>query len=133
MSRTDEIAERLNAFLREHGCTPAELSLEQWKVAPTGRFRFGWTMPVAVDSPPTSFVAIVCPEMIALTTNWLSDDLLTHYLATIEAFVLGRIANPDLSADEAMTFVDGALYEDAPDTLKLMNEVEAQAIDDHLV
>lgn len=133
MSRTDLISERLTAFLRDNACTPAELSLEQWKVAPTGRFRFGWTLPVPVDNERTRFVAIVCPELIALTTNWLPDELLDHYLDTVEAFIVGRTERPDLSVDDAMKFAESAFYEKAPDSLKLMNEVEVQALDDHLL
>ncbi len=133
--RTDAIEERLVALFRtELGNTTVSVDRETWQMLPLPpRFRFGYMPPVPVTKEEDSYVVTFCPELLDAVTAELDDELLDTYLNAVEAFLAGHIMLPEKHSDAVMRHIEDQLFEEAPDALAFMTEVEAQAIDAGIV
>jgi hypothetical protein len=133
--RDAEIAERLErAFRDDFGCAVAVVTAETWQGLPLEpRFRFGYMPPVAITNAGDSFVISVSAELIDRVTGDLDEFLLDQYLTAVEAFVGAHLMDPAESVDETIKRVEDQLYEQAPEALALMSQVEANAIDAGIV
>lgn len=81
-------------------------------------------MPLEEDS--TILLVGFCPEVIAKSTAHLDEEHLEVYLATVEAFLSAYIEDPLADHDKVRHAVEDRLYDDYPDALSLMTEVEAR-------
>jgi hypothetical protein len=112
-------------------CALVTPSREAWQAFNLdGSYRYGWMPPQPVEDDPHLLLVSVCPELIAATTLWLDDDDLDTYLTTVEAFLDAWVAGPASPVDEVYQMVEARLYEDAPDVLVLLSEVEMRALND---
>lgn len=129
--RSDLIAERLERSFREDfQCAVSVVTAETWRGLPLEpRFRFGYMPPVPVTNVGDSFLVSVSAELIDEVTAGLDDELLDVYLTAVETFVGAHLMLPAESTDETVKRVEDDLYERAPESLELMTEVEANAID----
>jgi hypothetical protein len=96
----------------------------------------GWAPPTLLDaSEPTQYRFAFCPELIDETTAWLrgsddhGDDLLPDYLDVVEVFVSGYLCKPGEDPGEVQRYIESYLYEEAPDHLRLLSEVEGKLLD----
>lgn len=134
--RTQIIERRLTRHFRDdlhlRVLTP---DMETWKGLPIDRrHRYGWMHPMPLDDDADGELMVMfCPELIATTTHWLTDELLSEYLTVIECFIDALVANRGEPVEQTSLWVEEHLAEECPAALRLLSEVEVQAIDSGIV
>lgn len=133
--RVEHIEERLTrSFRDDFGCAVAVVQEVTWVDLPVApRFRFGYLPPLPIVSSGRQNLVCLCPELIDRVTAWLDDNTLDVYLTTVEAFVGAHLMSETETSDEVMARVAAELYEQAPEALAMMTDVEATAIDDGII
>lgn len=128
---THRLAEHILVDLRCAAVAPSKQSWVSYDLhAP---YRFGWMPPVQVIDDQPALLVSFCPELVAETTMWLSDEQLDTYLTVIESFIDALVAQFTEPPTEVYTRIQDVLYEKAPEALALVSMVEARALDDGIV
>lgn len=132
MDRQTRAAERLTQNLLAIGARPVVLSRDEWtRISEDGNSRLllGFTSPIELGGV---WCGSFCPEIIAATSEVLSDADFELYLDVIE-FVMNKeavvSAKGTLSAAQRIAAADDAVMAIAPDSLRLISEVELSALD----
>lgn len=134
--RRDLIRNHLAAHLLEgRGCAVVCPSKETVTQFPIDGHLFGWFPPMPLDENSDLQVVSFCPELMAEITDWLTDDQLLVYIATIEALLDGYIdaLQHGTSSDEARERVEAEIFDADPDALALFSEIELRALDAGIV
>lgn len=136
-SSKDLIRNTLTAHILENlGCAVVCPSKEIVTQFPVDGHLFGWFPPMPLaDENSDLLIVSFCPELMAEITEWLTDDQLLMYLATIEALLSGYCdaLQKGTSSEAARERVESEIFDASPEALTLFTEVEMRALDAGIV
>lgn len=149
-ARSRRVEDRLVAHFREAGVVPVPMSKFEWASPdlsdPSRLHRpYGWVPPCPTEgSHPDGcgcsacregrdvelIVAPFCPALIAEQTAALDDATFERYLDVIGYVGSLHIVHRDLPWGERERKVEESLYETAPGSMQLLNQVQMAILDE---
>lgn len=148
-ARTGLVNDRFVAHFLDAAVVPRPMTKFEWSTAafvdPSRLHKpYGWMPPFGLDGEhPTGcacyacergenvelILAPFCPALIAEQTAHLDDHMLEHYLDAVDYMTSLQIAYRSMAWQERERLIDLALYEAAPGSMEILNEVQMLALD----
>lgn len=133
VARVEQARKHFTEHFTRIGAVTADLALDEWEALDPEPGNSRWVLGFAAPLEHEGWVAKFCPELIAMTTMDLDDEMFVHYL-TAATFVLDMevAAMPVggfISAEDRIAAADKATLEIADGSLRLLSEVHFAVLD----